>query len=50
MSDLGHSRRFGHWQVTSGLPQTTDIVGCYNKTFSLQHVQNLVSHMVVPSL
>ena len=27
MSQLGHSRRFGHWPVTSGLPQTTDIVG-----------------------
>ena len=27
MSAEGHSRRFGHWPVTSGLPQTTDIVG-----------------------
>jgi hypothetical protein len=27
MSLMGHSRRFGHWPVTSGLPQTTDIVG-----------------------
>jgi hypothetical protein len=27
MSHLGHSRRFGHWPVTFGLPQTTDIVG-----------------------
>ena len=25
MSEVGHSRRFGHLPVTSGLPQSTDI-------------------------
>jgi hypothetical protein len=25
MSQLGHSRRFGRWPMTSGLPPETDI-------------------------